>query len=620
MSITERDKKILTAARPGRADRGVLVPASSRPSARSRPRSRTQVTQAQTEQQTGRGAGRVAVRRQDRLRRRLHDGDPPGQGGPEQRRHAEPDRAARPRRARHGHRLRQDPTGERQAAPTGGRRADHGRRRAGRRAARARPTQAAQPTRTPRPNAAAAAAQGQRRRTARPPRRRDRRGAPGLESIPLDFTFNGTFFDLADFFHRMKRFVKVANDDIVVRGRLMTIDSLNWKAEPENWPEPDRRGPRDRLPGAEGPGRERRRDAAGPGRDARPRRPPRPAPAPQHARPRDHGSGRHGEVAMHNFLLDLWHDLREKRLWPFAVAAARRDRRGPFVLLEKEQPAPAARADAPTQAPDGGRQAADDRARRGRARKAPSNLSAFKASATRSSRSRTCPRQADDDENKTVDAGGSDAAPSGVRQRRGVRLRRARGGGSGGSGSGGGTGSAAPAATPARARPTSPTAPTSASASPARRRRSSRSRPSRCWATTRSPAAMFMGITDDQQVRGLRRRHRALRGERRARVQAEPRTLRVRLPEGRRRRRTRRRSRRSTARRPTTSSSSRSSGSSLDKEDVENVPTEDDKSRRRPTRTSSRRSTPSRARCSTSSPSGASRRVRHSRAAAWCRR
>lgn len=60
--------------------------------------------------------------------------------------------------------------------------------------------------------------------------------APGLETIPLDFTFQGTFFDLADFFHRMKRFVRVANDDIVVRGRLMTIDSFNWKAEPQNWP------------------------------------------------------------------------------------------------------------------------------------------------------------------------------------------------------------------------------------------------------------------------------------------------------------------------------------------------------------------------------------------------
>ena len=61
-------------------------------------------------------------------------------------------------------------------------------------------------------------------------------GAPGLESVGLDFTFHGTFFNLADFFHRMKRFVRVVNDDIVVRGRLMTIDNFKWTAEPQAWP------------------------------------------------------------------------------------------------------------------------------------------------------------------------------------------------------------------------------------------------------------------------------------------------------------------------------------------------------------------------------------------------
>jgi hypothetical protein len=53
-------------------------------------------------------------------------------------------------------------------------------------------------------------------------------GAPGLESVPLDFEFSGSFFHLADFFHRMKRFVKVANDRIVIRGRLMTIDNFTF--------------------------------------------------------------------------------------------------------------------------------------------------------------------------------------------------------------------------------------------------------------------------------------------------------------------------------------------------------------------------------------------------------
>lgn len=56
-------------------------------------------------------------------------------------------------------------------------------------------------------------------------------GVPGLDSIPLDFEFNGSFFDLADFFHRMKRFVRVVNKRIMVRGRLMTLDTLSFKSE-----------------------------------------------------------------------------------------------------------------------------------------------------------------------------------------------------------------------------------------------------------------------------------------------------------------------------------------------------------------------------------------------------
>jgi Tfp pilus assembly protein PilO len=55
--------------------------------------------------------------------------------------------------------------------------------------------------------------------------------APGLDSVPLEFSFSGSFFELADFFHRMKRFVRVANKDISVKGRLMTIDGLTFKSD-----------------------------------------------------------------------------------------------------------------------------------------------------------------------------------------------------------------------------------------------------------------------------------------------------------------------------------------------------------------------------------------------------
>lgn len=53
-------------------------------------------------------------------------------------------------------------------------------------------------------------------------------GVAGLDSISLDFTFTGQFQNLADFFHRMKRFVQVANGQIQVHGRLMTIDSFQF--------------------------------------------------------------------------------------------------------------------------------------------------------------------------------------------------------------------------------------------------------------------------------------------------------------------------------------------------------------------------------------------------------
>lgn len=49
-----------------------------------------------------------------------------------------------------------------------------------------------------------------------------------LETVPLTFNFQGSYFDLADFFHRLKRFVYVVNDKINVNGRLLTIDTLTF--------------------------------------------------------------------------------------------------------------------------------------------------------------------------------------------------------------------------------------------------------------------------------------------------------------------------------------------------------------------------------------------------------
>jgi Tfp pilus assembly protein PilO len=58
----------------------------------------------------------------------------------------------------------------------------------------------------------------------------------GLETVPLELEFTGNFFNLADFFHRVKRFVEVANSDVVVSGRLLTVQGVRWSSDPEIFP------------------------------------------------------------------------------------------------------------------------------------------------------------------------------------------------------------------------------------------------------------------------------------------------------------------------------------------------------------------------------------------------
>jgi hypothetical protein len=58
----------------------------------------------------------------------------------------------------------------------------------------------------------------------------------GLETQPLNLEFEGDFFKLADFFHDLKRFVRVANDDVLVSGRLLTVESVSWASDSEIFP------------------------------------------------------------------------------------------------------------------------------------------------------------------------------------------------------------------------------------------------------------------------------------------------------------------------------------------------------------------------------------------------
>ena len=48
--------------------------------------------------------------------------------------------------------------------------------------------------------------------------------------------FVGDFFNLADFFHDVKRFVHVANSNVIVNGRLVTIDSVSYASDPQLFP------------------------------------------------------------------------------------------------------------------------------------------------------------------------------------------------------------------------------------------------------------------------------------------------------------------------------------------------------------------------------------------------
>jgi Tfp pilus assembly protein PilO len=58
----------------------------------------------------------------------------------------------------------------------------------------------------------------------------------GLETVPLMLQFDGNFFNLADFFHRVKRLVKVINNNVVVSGRLVTVEGVKYTSDPQSFP------------------------------------------------------------------------------------------------------------------------------------------------------------------------------------------------------------------------------------------------------------------------------------------------------------------------------------------------------------------------------------------------
>lgn len=52
--------------------------------------------------------------------------------------------------------------------------------------------------------------------------------ASGLDEIPVELTFDGRFFALADMFHSVQQFVQVADQRLDVHGRLIRIDEFSF--------------------------------------------------------------------------------------------------------------------------------------------------------------------------------------------------------------------------------------------------------------------------------------------------------------------------------------------------------------------------------------------------------
>jgi hypothetical protein len=59
----------------------------------------------------------------------------------------------------------------------------------------------------------------------------------GLETVPLELEFQCNFFNLADFFHHVKRFVSLTNDNVLVSGRLVTVEGIRWSSDEAIFPQ-----------------------------------------------------------------------------------------------------------------------------------------------------------------------------------------------------------------------------------------------------------------------------------------------------------------------------------------------------------------------------------------------
>ena len=96
-----------------------------------------------------------------------------------------------------------------------------------------------------------------------------RRGALSgrARTVPLELEFVGDFFNLADFFHDVKRFVRVAATNVDVGGRLITIESVNYSSDQPVFPKLKAELKATIYLSPKVRGRDRRREPAGPAHD-----------------------------------------------------------------------------------------------------------------------------------------------------------------------------------------------------------------------------------------------------------------------------------------------------------------------------------------------------------------
>ena len=62
-------------------------------------------------------------------------------------------------------------------------------------------------------------------------------GEAGFPIEPFTFTFQGNFFHLSNFFHRLQRFVVANNNTVAVSGRLMTLNAISFQASQSGFPQ-----------------------------------------------------------------------------------------------------------------------------------------------------------------------------------------------------------------------------------------------------------------------------------------------------------------------------------------------------------------------------------------------